>query len=712
MPFWRTRGASTDTAAYANTMGSGLERTKEGMLRIIDPTEAWLEVNADGTSDYARIDPSFVTGKALTVVHVRASVDHGTAIATSFSPQSARSSYIRAPGKGVLRVSIEEPKGSLIPIQAVRANVSVPFEFNPVRVGLMAAILLIAACWRPGSRLWRIPLDTTSTAQRALGLCLVIPLAALMLYGAGSQMTGDPLVFHETGGYTYDFDQYGHIADALLHGHASLDLDVPQALADTSNPYDTDTRAELLAKGVNPIYWDYAYYNGHWYSYFGVLPAVLLFMPFRAITGHMLSSGAAVLVFMLVALVFLALLVIRLIKRLAPNVSLAATSMALVLMLSGSNAGYMLFRRNFYSVPFAASLAFSALGLWLWLGAVEPDGDGAQPAGSGKPARRVFGRWQVGDAPALSLPKVGFGALCIAANFGCRPTFCLTALLGIAVFWPQIRAIGTALRNKTVAPGKALLAPAVVVVAALIPVLPVMVYNAVRFGSPLNFGNNYQFTVTDLTTYRIALANILPIVGDYLLLPLRFVGQFPWIALSKASLPTWSYTEPMIGGLFAMCPALALSLALPLLRRHAKGKEGKGSAVRPGRTCFTLSALALALGLTVFDAVVAGLGWRYMTDFGWLFALAALPVMLRLLGEPGVPGETGETDAPCGLDGSDGSRVGGLPLKVRAGRLIGMIAMLFAIAVALLSLFTIGRHDALISAAPNLFYNVFAWFLQ
>lgn len=695
MPFWRTRGASTDTAAYANTMGSGLERTKEGMLRITDPTEAWLEVQADGTSDYARIDPSFVTGKALTVVHIRASVNHATAGATSFSPQSARSSYIRAPGKGVLRVSIEEPKGSLIPIQAVRANVSVPFDFNPIRVGLMLAILLIVACWRPGSRLWRIPLDTASNTQRVLGLCLVIPLAALMLYGAGSQLTGDPLVFHEAGGYTYDFDQYGHIADALLNGRASLDLDVPKALADTPDPYDTATRSKLLAEGVNPIYWDYVYYDGHWYSYFGVLPAVLLFMPFRAITGHMLSSGAAVLLFMLVALVFLALLVVRLISRLAPKTSLAATSMALALMLIGSNAGYLLFRRNFYSVPFAASLAFSALGLWLWLGAAEPDGNGPQgdaakpkTSGNGEPSRRAFGRWKVGDAPALSLPKVGFGALCIAANFGCRPTFCLTALLGIALFWPQIRAIGTVLRGRTVAPGKALLAPAVVVAAALIPVLPLMAYNAVRFGSPLDFGNDYQFTVTDLTKYRVAPANILPIVADYLLLPLRFVGQFPWIALSKASLPEWSYMEPMIGGLFAMCPLLALSIALPLLRRGAG---------RPGRTPFTLAVLALGLGLTMFDAVLAGLGWRYMTDFGWLFTLAALPVMLRLLGEPGTPDPHGEN---------------GMPLRVRVGRLVVMIAMLFTITVALLSMFTIGRHDALISSAPNLFYNVFAWFLQ
>lgn len=695
MPFWRTVGASTDTAAYANAMGSGLERTKEGMLRITDPTEAWLEVQADGTSDYARIDSSFVTGKALTAVHIRVSVDHRSLSATSFSPQSPRSCYIHAPGSGTLRMSIEEPKGSLIPIQAVRANVKVPFDFNPARVAIMAAILLAVACWRPGSRLWRIPLDTASTAQRALGLCIAAPIVFAMVYGIVTQLAGEPLVFHEAGGYTYDFDQYGHIADALLQGRTSLDLNVPDALAAAANPYNTDVRARLLAEGVNPIYWDYAYYNGHWYSYFGVLPAVLLFMPYRLLTGHMLSSGAAVLLLMLLAMLFLALLVIRVIARIAPKTSLAATSIALTTMLLGSNAGYLLFRRNFYSVPFAASLALSALGIWLWLGAEYNNAnDNAETGRRGIRGRctaiRAVNRWQVGDASALSLTKVGFGSLCIAANFGCRPTFCLTALLGIAIFWPQLKAIVRALRNGAEPMATTLRAPIVVIIAALIPVLPLMAYNAARFGSPLNFGNSYQLTVTDMTAYRVSPANIMPTIGSYLLLPLRFTGSFPWIALSAAAMPEWSYMEPMIGGLFAMCPVAALAFALPFLH----SQDG-----RPGRTRTTLTALALAFVLVVFDAMNAGLGWRYMADFGWLFVLASLPVLLRLLGEPGM------------IDGNGASHASNPPVGIRAARLVIALATLFAIAVAVLSLFTIGRHDALVSAAPNLFYNVFAWFL-
>lgn len=52
-----------------------------------------------------------------------------------------------------------------------------------------------------------------------------------------------------------------------------------------ADPYDVATRQRLLADGVSPVYWDYAFYQGHWYSYFGVVPALLLFLPYRAVTS-------------------------------------------------------------------------------------------------------------------------------------------------------------------------------------------------------------------------------------------------------------------------------------------------------------------------------------------------------------------------------------------------------------------------------------------
>nr|WP_240541373.1 hypothetical protein [Bifidobacterium santillanense] len=667
-----------DSAAYENTLGPGLTRTDTGQLRITDPTGAWLEVEADGTSGFARIDTLTPKQDSLRVIHLRPSVDGDEAASRTVSPLSARSLFLPVHGAGTLRVWIEEAKGSVVPIEAVRANVRVPFSFDPLRVALMAGALLLAAALGPWSRLWRIELDPSSRAQRWGFVALLAPFAVFAATNIAWQVIyAGPLVFHTAGGYTYDFEQYGRLADSLLEGHAWLDLDVPRELASAANPYDVTTRERLLADGVTPIYWDHALYGGHWYTYFGVLPAVAVFVPYRLVTGRMLPSGAAMHLLMFLALLCTWLLVVRLVKRLAPRASVAAALIAMAFVPLAANYGYLFYRTNFYSVPFAASLALTTLGLWLWVG--------AQTA---KRPLNPADRWQVGSAPALSLPRLALGALCIAANFGCRPTFCLAALLGFPLFWPQIRALAAGLAAGQVPWRKALRAPGVVVAAALVPLVPLMAYNHARFGSPFDFGTAYQMTVTDMTRFREPLADMPAMIGYYLFLPLRFMGSFPWLSLSPTPLSSWSYTEPMVGGLFAMCPLLLSAFALPFLtgRRRIHGPV-------PSRTPFLLGALALALALVVFDTANAGLGWRYMCDFGWLFALAALPGLLRATGGSG-----------------DAARPGRARVRALA-RLAVAALLMFSLLVGLLACFTIGRQDAMIAGDPRMFHDVASWFL-
>lgn len=237
----------------------------------------------------------------LRTVRVRPDADRRACELTSVSLDSSRSLYVRAAAGRTVRVQVVEPKGSLIPFEAVRANVRVPFSVSPLRVALLVLVMVLVALWRPGSRLWKVPLDTSSVRQRvALGVLLTVPGLVTAAVVVWQLVYAVPLSFHTDGMYTYDYDQYDHVARALLDGHAWLDLDVPQGLRDADDPYDVATRQQLLADGVSPVYWDYAFFNGRWYSYFGVVPALLLFVPYRAITslwvdgGLMMPSGAAV----------------------------------------------------------------------------------------------------------------------------------------------------------------------------------------------------------------------------------------------------------------------------------------------------------------------------------------------------------------------------------------------------------------------------------
>ena len=85
------------------------------------------------------------------------------------------------------------------------------------RVALLVLALVLVALWRPGSRLWKVPLDTSSVRQRvALGVLLAIPGVATAAVVVWQLVSAVPLSFHTDGMYTYDYDQYDHVARACL----------------------------------------------------------------------------------------------------------------------------------------------------------------------------------------------------------------------------------------------------------------------------------------------------------------------------------------------------------------------------------------------------------------------------------------------------------------------------------------------------------------
>ena len=124
---------------------------------------------------------------------------------------------------------------------------------------------------------------------------------------------------------------------------------------------------------------------------------------------------------------------IRLLKRMPVQVSVATCALSCLAFVLGSNLLYFWHRTNFYSIPFASGLFLTFLGMWLWLGA---------PVARKRTC--TLGRSDSADAASLSLLHVALGALCIAATIGCRPTFALTALLAIALFFPAHPHGGTA----------------------------------------------------------------------------------------------------------------------------------------------------------------------------------------------------------------------------------------------------------------------------
>ena len=91
--------------------------------------------------------------------------------------------------------------------------------------------------------------------------------------------------------WRYDLEGfYNFISRGLLGGHLYMPFEPSPKLLALPNPWDPTV-------GNDYKIFDLALYNGHYYLYHGVVPAVLLFVPWRLVTKHDLPETFAVFLF-------------------------------------------------------------------------------------------------------------------------------------------------------------------------------------------------------------------------------------------------------------------------------------------------------------------------------------------------------------------------------------------------------------------------------
>lgn len=83
------------------------------------------------------------------------------------------------------------------------------------------------------------------------------------------------------------------LVDAFRAGQLHLPEEPTEGLLSLENPYDWSQRSALGGR----ILWDHLLYNGHYYSYYGIAPVFLLFLPYNLLTGFYFPSHFAVLLF-------------------------------------------------------------------------------------------------------------------------------------------------------------------------------------------------------------------------------------------------------------------------------------------------------------------------------------------------------------------------------------------------------------------------------
>ena len=163
--------------------------------------------------------------------------------------------------------------------------------------------------------------------------------------------------------------QYNHyLIDALMDGRVDLDLPTSEEYAALDRPYD---RGQFELYGIDylgdKVHWDTVFYNGKWYSYFGIVPAVLMFLPFTAITGQYLPYAVACLIMGYLAILFLLLIWRRFFKRNLSDAAYATYLLSSLALAMCSFVPFLQHRSVFYETVNLGGLMFCAAGMLLLL---------------------------------------------------------------------------------------------------------------------------------------------------------------------------------------------------------------------------------------------------------------------------------------------------------------------------------------------------------
>ena len=375
-------------------------------------------------------------------------------------------------------------------------------------------------------------------------------------------------------------DYYNLLSAALLSGRTSLAVEPPAALVALADPYDPVQRAQA---GVGMH--DVTYYKGKYYLYFGVVPAIVLYAPFKALTGFYFPQHLGTVLFCAGGFFWSLCLLATLRRDAFPKVTAPWLWLAAVMLGSSNFCLVMLVRNSVWEVPISSAYCWSMFGLW---GAVRYLG-----AESGR-----------GAAAWLALAGAGLGLA-----IGSRPHFIFAAMVLSGLWawrWYGRRRTGE-WEGRAFAREVAAFLPLGLIVAGL------LAYNQARFGSPFEFGQRFQLSGnkqvdSQLLSFRFLPANFY----YYFLAPAQLERYFPFAQVIHG-LP-WARPADYGGsenpyGLLPNAPFSWLALAAPFVWARWRGRDARIGRwlVLFGATFGVMAVTVMAVRGVIMGVIVRGM---------------------------------------------------------------------------------------------------------
>lgn len=395
------------------------------------------------------------------------------------------------------------------------------------------------------------------------------------------------------------------LVDAFEHHQVNLLEEPSEDLLKLDNPYEYVKRDAEVGSGN--FLWDHCFYNGKYYSYYGIGPVLALFLPYHLITGYYFPSGWATLMFSLIGILFLTKIYLAVIEKKFRDLPTNTVTAGLITLQMSSGIMFSAARPLFYELAIASGFMCVAIGAYLLMT--------SNILWDGK----------------ISYVRLGFASFFLGYAVLCRPTLAVYCIAALFFFAGGLKKAldGLEKRQKTRTFFKY---AAVALVPLGIIALGQMTYNYLRFDNPLDFGIQYSLTINDFTHAEFHWKYVLINMYAYLFnMPHFTPRKFTYLASSAERFGINGYTFfddagknlVSVGIIYRALPMFAYLFSGKALQRVEKKKR-----VLPilliGVTCI-LMPLAI-----IFSSWESGYAVRYNADFSWQMVIGALVVAFTL----------------------------------------------------------------------------------
>ncbi|MBR4543139.1 MAG: hypothetical protein IKO53_02910 [Lachnospiraceae bacterium] len=423
----------------------------------------------------------------------------------------------------LLQLELKPQNGNAVRIHNIKLNARRPLLFSFVRFIAFLGVLEFFFLFRPNSFLWKR--KALYPGKKGLVVLLVFYFGFMaVVFGL---MSCNALMWDES------FNPYALLASSLADGKVSVGDAIPEIVA-----YED----KLVSWGGDDerIMFDYALYHGKYYVYFGVLPALIMYLPYHMVTGADFSDAAAEMLIIAFLMPGLYFLLREIISRFFKATPLALHLLLTIAMVFGSGIPMLLSAPQVYNVAILSGVALTIWGIYLLLHA-----------------------FPLTEHPCM----VFFGSLCMALVAACRPTLMIYSLIIIPLLIFSYNACKGKDDGEIKAAGRGvflMIAVPYIAVAA-----GVMYYNYIRFDSPFQFGMIYNMTGVPSRHTAVDLLEMLPIaLYEYFFRFPQIEHVFPFICsgLGGNGITEYSGTIYYYGtlgcGLFAMNPIFPVSFIM------------------------------------------------------------------------------------------------------------------------------------------------------